>query len=42
MLEKYVQHLRAYGIYGMNLVDCDNSDVYNSQPVIKIKGKKRY
>jgi hypothetical protein len=23
-----------------NLVDCDNSDVYNSQPDIKIKRKK--
>jgi len=24
-------------LYGMNLVDCGNSDVYNSQPDIKIK-----
>ncbi len=26
-------------LYGMNLVDCDNSDVYNSQVTIKIKAK---
>jgi len=26
-------------MYGMNLVDCGNSDVYNSQEVIKIKRK---
>ncbi len=25
--------------YGMNLVDCRNTDVYNSQLVIKIKRK---
>ncbi len=30
-----------YISYGMNLVDCGNSDVYNSQLIIKIKEKKR-
>ncbi len=28
-----------YISYGMNLVDCDNTDVYNSQVIIKIKRK---
>ncbi len=26
-------------LYDMNLVDCVNTNVYNSQPIIKIKGK---
>ncbi len=26
-------------LYGMNIVDCANTDVYNSQVIIKIKGK---
>ena len=28
-----------FSLYGMNLVDCGNSGVYNSQLVIKIKRK---
>ncbi len=29
----------GFCLYGMNFVDCGNSDVYNSRLVIKIKEK---
>ncbi|MEE8596410.1 MAG: hypothetical protein V3T09_01205 [bacterium] len=39
ILEKHIHHLMELCLYGMNFVDCGNSEVYNSQPVIKIKEK---
>ncbi len=39
--EKHIHHLMDYkSDWNDNLVDCDNSDVYNSQLDIKIKRKK--
>ncbi len=38
--EKHIHHLMDYkSDWNDNLVDCDNSDVYNSQLDIKIKRK---